>query len=164
MKNFKRKEQKQMGNKGFSLVELIVVIAIMAVLVAVLAPQFTKYVDRSRQSNDATTVSGVVNAVQTGVADVTSYTITGSADVTYVVKLGSAGLSVTKDGNAIAKAASTPGNIVNAIEDACGDLTKLTPTANAWTEITITIVVKTDGTTTVTYASDKGDFDKYIGK
>ena len=33
-----KKTQKKLGNKGFSLVELIVVIAIMAVLVGVLAP------------------------------------------------------------------------------------------------------------------------------
>lgn len=32
------KKQKSMGNKGFSLVELIIVIAIMAILVGVLAP------------------------------------------------------------------------------------------------------------------------------
>lgn len=32
------KKQKSMGNKGFSLVELIIVIAIMAILVGVMAP------------------------------------------------------------------------------------------------------------------------------
>ena len=36
-------------NKGFSLVELIIVIAIMAILVAVLAPQYIKYVAKSRE-------------------------------------------------------------------------------------------------------------------
>lgn len=162
MKNIKRKEQKQMGNKGFSLVELIVVIAIMAVLVAVLAPQFTRYVDKSRQSNDATTVAGIVNAVQAGIADIPSYTIEAAS---YEIKLDkTAGLAVTKGGAAVTKATASPGNIVNAIEDACGDTAKLKPTANAWDEITITIDVKSDGTTTVIYASDKGDFDKYIGK
>ena len=35
-----KKTQKRLGNKGFSLVELIVVIAIMAVLVGVLAPTY----------------------------------------------------------------------------------------------------------------------------
>ena len=38
------------NQKGFSLVELIIVMAIMVVLVAVLAPQFTKYVQRARDS------------------------------------------------------------------------------------------------------------------
>ncbi len=42
------KKQKSLTNKGFSLVELIIVIAIMAVLVGVLAPQFIKYVEQSR--------------------------------------------------------------------------------------------------------------------
>lgn len=37
-------------NKGFSLVELIIVIAIMVALVAMLAPQFTKYVQKSRDA------------------------------------------------------------------------------------------------------------------
>ncbi len=39
-------------NKGFSLVELIIVIAIMAVLIAVLAPQYIKYVEKSRKAKD----------------------------------------------------------------------------------------------------------------
>lgn len=38
------------NNKGFSLVELIIVIAIMVALVAMLAPQFVKYVQRSRDA------------------------------------------------------------------------------------------------------------------
>ena len=38
------------NNKGFSLVELIIVIAIMVALVAMLAPQFVKYVTRSRDA------------------------------------------------------------------------------------------------------------------
>ena len=38
------------NDKGFSLVELIIVIAIMVALVALLAPQFVKYVQRSRDA------------------------------------------------------------------------------------------------------------------
>lgn len=55
--NERKKEKKamkeKMNNKGFSLVELIIVIAIMAILVVVLAPQYLKYVEKSRVSADA---------------------------------------------------------------------------------------------------------------
>lgn len=54
---------KKMNNKGFSLVELIIVIAIMAVLVGVLAPQFLKYVESSRVQKDESAVAEVQNAV-----------------------------------------------------------------------------------------------------
>ncbi len=57
------KNQKTMGNKGFSLVELIVVIAIMVVLVAVLAPVFTKYVEQSRRATDVQNASAIADAV-----------------------------------------------------------------------------------------------------
>ena len=39
------------NKKGFSLVELIIVMAIMVALIAVLAPQFVKYVQRARDSS-----------------------------------------------------------------------------------------------------------------
>ncbi len=55
---------KKMNNKGFSLVELIIVIAIMAVLIGVLAPQYIRYVERSRVSADQTTVDQFVSAMQ----------------------------------------------------------------------------------------------------
>jgi len=60
-------------NKGFSLVELIIVITIMAVLTAIMAPQFLKYVERSRVARDETNISTVVRAVQTTLADEATY-------------------------------------------------------------------------------------------
>lgn len=56
--------KKEMNNKGFSLVELIIVIAIMAVLVGVLAPQFLKYVESSRVQKDESAMSEVLNATK----------------------------------------------------------------------------------------------------
>ena len=61
--------EKKMNNKGFSLVELIVVIAIMAVLVGVLAPQFIKYVEKSRQSTDITNLDSIKQVVESYYAD-----------------------------------------------------------------------------------------------
>lgn len=57
------------NNKGFSLVELIVVIAIMIVLVAILAPVFTKYVERSRRATDVQNANSIAESVLIDAAD-----------------------------------------------------------------------------------------------
>ena len=57
------------NNKGFSLVELIIVIAIMAVLVGVLAPQFIKYVEQSRRSRDIQTAQEIRESILADIAD-----------------------------------------------------------------------------------------------
>lgn len=57
------------NNSGFSLVELIIVIAIMAVLVGVLAPQFIKYVEQSRESTDLQNIEELKVSVETAYAD-----------------------------------------------------------------------------------------------
>jgi prepilin-type N-terminal cleavage/methylation domain-containing protein len=67
------------NNKGFSLVELIIVIAIMAVLVGVLAPQFIKYVEQSRRSRDIQTAQEIREAVLAAIAD---GSLSGNADST----------------------------------------------------------------------------------
>lgn len=59
---------KKMNNKGFSLVELIIVIAIMAVLMGVLAPQLLKYVEDSRVQSDESAFGEVENAVKIALA------------------------------------------------------------------------------------------------
>lgn len=60
---------KKTNNKGFSLVELIIVIAIMAILVGVLAPQYLKYVEKSRVSADKDQLDSFYTACTTAAAD-----------------------------------------------------------------------------------------------
>ena len=73
------KKQKSLTNKGFSLVELIIVIAIMAVLVGVLAPQFLKYVEQSRKSKDIQTANSLQTAYLADIADSTLTSNVGTA-------------------------------------------------------------------------------------
>lgn len=81
------KKQKNLTNKGFSLVELIIVIAIMAVLVGVLAPQYIKYVEKSRVSADAQQVEEFTGAMTVLASDVdvtldSTKTYTVTSDIT----------------------------------------------------------------------------------
>ena len=77
------------NNKGFTLVELIIVIAIIAVLAAVLAPQYIRYVERSRYSTDLNAVNEIAHAMEvasvgdgitTPTGDSLTVTTTGDSD------------------------------------------------------------------------------------
>lgn len=57
------------NKKGFSLVELIIVIAIMVALIAVMAPAFVKYVQKSRNSALSAAAESLYTAMQTYYGD-----------------------------------------------------------------------------------------------
>ncbi|SEP91853.1 prepilin-type N-terminal cleavage/methylation domain-containing protein [Lachnospiraceae bacterium NE2001] len=51
-------------NRGFSLVELIIVIAIMAILAAAIAPALIRYIEKSRRASDVETAGVILRAAQ----------------------------------------------------------------------------------------------------
>jgi len=60
-------------NKGFSLVELIIVIAIMAILAAAIAPALIRYIDKSRKADDVTAAGTIATAVSAALANEKAY-------------------------------------------------------------------------------------------
>lgn len=52
------------NNKGFTLVELIVVVAILAVITVVVAPQYLEYVEKARIGTDENTIGEIAHVAE----------------------------------------------------------------------------------------------------
>ena len=57
------------SNKGFSLVELIIVVAIMAILVGFLVPQLLRYIEKTNVSHDIQFADSIKKAVELAMTD-----------------------------------------------------------------------------------------------
>lgn len=90
-----KNNRKKRNNKGFSMVELIIVIAIMAALVGILAPQYIKYVAKSKDAADKTQIDEVLKAVK---VIATEEGMDGKGFTVNVTKGTSGGIAVTGAG------------------------------------------------------------------
>ncbi len=60
-------------DRGFSLVELIIVIAIMAILAAAIAPALIRYISKSRRASDVETADVILDAVNVAYSEAYSF-------------------------------------------------------------------------------------------
>ena len=86
------------SNKGFSLIELIIVIAIMAVLVAIIAPNLTKYLGKSKTSTDKANLAEVkkqakLAASNASIDEVPIFNNASTGTCTYVIESSGNGTS-----------------------------------------------------------------------
>ncbi len=83
-----KKQRLSSNNKGFSLVELIIVIAIMAILAGALAPQLIQYLDQSRKGRDVETSQTIATAVNAALSSESAYNSAASCYLQECVATG----------------------------------------------------------------------------
>lgn len=138
-----RKER--MNNKGFSLVELIIVIAIMAILIVVLAPQYLRYVERSRNSTDLQNARTIMTAVETWAADPQATSGFGASGqkVTFTINPQGTASTIGEPANPT-PAGATPGD--DALDETGLDIADINCSSRtAWASYTITGTVQDNG-------------------
>lgn len=148
--------EKKLNNKGFSLVELIIVIAIMAVLIGVLAPQYLKYVEKSRESADLDNYQAFISAIEVYAAD-PNHTLTSGEVITFTKNSGATSSVSGASNNAAAAltdSGMTLGNIVMRSD-------KYTKPSTGTGSATITINI-TNGV--VSFSFNNTDLQKALGR
>lgn len=137
---------KKMNNKGFSLVELIIVIAIMAILIVVLAPQYLKYVEKSRNSTDLQSATEFKDACEIWAADPDA----GSGGTTAFT----AGTGSVTFGTTAPAMTALPAPVQSALKNAGLGADKIKCVSrNNWDEFKLEYEVQPTGEITWTYTS-----------
>ncbi len=134
--------KKKMDNKGFSLVELIIVIAIMAILIGVLAPQYLKFVERSRKSTDRQNVDSIIGALEIWAADPEADPAIATDTTGTVITLSTSSAMTINTGTnqaAFEKALQEAGLVPATFSD---NTVKLK--SSKWASTTITLTIKVD--------------------
>ena len=91
-------QRKKAYNKGFSLVELIVVILIIAIIAVSLAPQVMKWVENSRIATDRQTADDVVAIAGIALTNQEAYSaVVDGGGSEYSITINSSGCTIKKE-------------------------------------------------------------------
>ena len=148
---FKFLRERKKDNKGFTLVELVIVIAILAILVGLLAPQYTKYIEKSKKSADVNNMDELIKAVEVYVID--------SATKDALTKQDAIRLSIDKDGVKVGGTKPTTGLFYDAFQEYVKNWDKVVLKGKHWgaTEISVQVAFDEEGGVTL----DKYEPDAY---
>lgn len=127
------------SNKGFSLVELIIVIAIMAILAAAIAPALIRYIDKSRKADDVQFFGQIQTAASAALANEDAYSAVAA-------KLGtsSAVWSGSATGTGVVQNDTTSNEFVSEVNSTLGTNNKLKYIKGCGSGVNITVLITSD--------------------
>lgn len=130
------KKMSQKNNKGFSLVELIVVVAIMAVLMGILVPTLVKNVEKSKKQKDASAIEEIRTTMVTNLADPTY------SDLEATIVYDAQTLEITKGGVTVS-GSTTAADVLSFLTAVSGDVKDWKFTSKAYkAKDKVTFVIK----------------------
>lgn len=130
------KKMSQKNNKGFSLVELIVVVAIMAVLMGILVPTLVKNVEKSKKQKDASAIEEIRTTMVTNLADPTY------SDLEATIVYDAQTLEITKGGVTVS-GSTTAADVSSFLTAVSGDVKDWKFTSKAYkAKDKVTFVIK----------------------
>lgn len=136
------KKMSQKNNKGFSLVELIVVVAIMAVLMGILVPTLVKNVEKSKKQKDASAIEEIRTTMVTNLADPTY------SDLEATIVYDAQTLEITK-GTVTVSGSTTADDVSSFLTAVSGDVKDWKFTSKAYkAKDMVTFVIKDQMVTT----------------
>lgn len=136
------KKMSQKNNKGFSLVELIVVVAIMAVLMGILVPTLVKNVEKSKKQKDASAIEEIRTTMVTNLADPTY------SDLEATIVYDGQTLEITK-GTVSVSGSTTAADVSSFLTAVSGDVKDWKFTSKAYKkDDMVTFVIKDQMVTT----------------
>ena len=144
---------KKLNNKGFSLVELIIVIAIMAVLAGALAPALITYIEKSRISTDKQTADTIRSAIQAALADDTIYDAT--------IKDAAISGTYTPESGGLALTGVTDNKCKDQVNDNVKPENVKIKSKKAWNETAYQVRITTDGDVRVFLTYKESNAKKY---